>query len=108
MNPEQVTDQEAFGNYLTWLSAHTPRARKLILMLDEVGGVPEEISETLFPSLRRFFHRGRRPSHTRDLYRRVMFIFAGALDLHLLRQGKNSPLWNICEFYSLHDFSLEH
>jgi hypothetical protein len=110
LNPQQVTDQISFSTYLTSLSAHTPQARKLILMLDEVAGVPEQTSATFFPSLRGFFHNGRRPSKVRDLYRKIMFIFAGALDLQRLIQGKSSPLRNVCEpslFSPLGDFSRE-
>ena len=105
--PQTIKDQEAFLNYLTWFSAHTPQALKLILMLDEVGAVPEKISPTFFSSLRRFFHSGRRPSKKRHLYQKVMFIFAGALELRLLMHGKASPLRNICEPFSLDDFSRE-
>ena len=107
LHPQRITDQNRFCDYLTELSAHTPHVRKLVLMLDEIGSMPEGISTTFFPCLRRFFHSGRRPSKTRYLYQKVMFIFAGALDLRLLIQGPNSPLLNICELFSLEDFSRE-
>ena len=102
-----ITDQDAFSDYLTRLSAHILWARKLIIMLDGIEGVSEEVSSTFFPSLRRFFHEGRRPSKGRDVYRKIMFIFSGALGLQRLSQGANSPLQNICAPFSLSDFSQE-
>lgn len=105
LKPEDVKDQTAFLHYLTLLAAHTPQARKLILMFDEIGGVPEQTSATFFPSLRRFYNLGQSPSRERDLYRKVMFIFAGSLDLQRLLRGKNSPLRNVCELFSLDDFT---
>jgi len=107
LNPQQVTDQTSFCDYLTRISDHTPKAQKLVLMLDEVGGVPEATALTFFPSIRSFFQRGRRQSRKRDLYRKVAFIFTGALDMQQLMKGVNSPLRNVCEHFSLNDFSRE-
>ncbi|MBI1930704.1 AAA-like domain-containing protein, partial [Candidatus Poribacteria bacterium] len=104
---QQVANQIDFSNYLTRLSTHTPRAHKLIIMLDEIEGVPEEVASPFFSSLRRFFHRGQRPSRQRSAYRKVVFIFAGALGLQRLSQGENSPLRNVCKSFSLDDFSRE-
>ncbi len=105
LNPQDVTNQRDFCNYLKWLSGNTPQARKLIFALDEIEGVPEDVSLTLFPRLRWFFHRGRHSSQERDLYRKVMFVFTGALGLRRLMQGENSPLSNICKIFTLEDFS---
>jgi hypothetical protein len=103
--PHDITEQTAFARYLTWLSAHTPRARKLILIFDEVAGVPGETAASLFPSLRSFFQRGRRPLIERELFRKVLCIFAGALDLQVLMRGSNSPLRNVCVHFALDDFA---
>lgn len=107
MNLEHVTDQIAFSSYLTWLAAYTPQARKLILILDELAGVSEATSLILFPSLRSFFQNGRNALSEGDLCRKIFFIFAGALDIQRLMQGRNSPLWNVCERFSLDGFSQE-
>jgi len=112
-NVEQLPDfqsninQAGFSNYLKSLSKYTPHIRKLVLILDEVGRVPDESSKIFFPKLRKFYHDGQSDSSDSDLYRKIIFIFAGALDLSKLMQGYNSPLKNICMPFSLKDFSGE-
>lgn len=110
-SPPDVTNQVKFCEFLLHLSSHTPLVRKLIVLFDEIEGVPGVVSKTLFPHLRSFFHRGRRPSNRRYLYQKVMFIFAGAIGLRRLMKGRNSPLKNICQDFSptcsLDDLSKE-
>jgi hypothetical protein len=109
LSPDAITDQTTFARYLVWLAMHTPPARKLLIVLDEVGGVPTETAATFFPSLRSFFHNGRRPANEeRQFYQKILFIFAGAMDIRQLMRGNNSPLRNICEHFSLADLSQEH
>ncbi len=105
LNPKAITNQNSFSDYLKLLVEHTPQARKLILILDEVGEVPEKISATFFPTLRKFYHSGQGNLPDSDLYRKIIFIFAGALDLRKLMQGHNSPLRNICIPFPLTDLS---
>lgn len=108
LTPQEVADEIDFSDFLMLLSARTPQARKVVLVLDEIGGVPEEIASTFFPALRKFFTKGRRPSKQRDLYRKIIFCFAGALDLiRLTENKKNSPLSNVCTMFDIDDFSAE-
>jgi hypothetical protein len=107
INPETVNDQTSFADYLKSLSSNTPQARKIILMLDEVGGVPEDVAETFFPTLRSFFQQGREPSDDCYLYQKIIVIFAGSLDLSQLIRGHNSPVANVCKKVTLTDFSKE-
>jgi len=101
-------DQDTFTEFLKWLSKNSPRAPKLIIIFDEVGGVPDDTAKTLFSNLRRFHQAGRRNlNKDRDLHQKIMFIFAGALDLRLLTAGKNSPLYNVCKPFNLGDFTRE-
>lgn len=100
-----ITNQTSFFKYLELLSAYTPQLQKLVFLLDAIHGVSAEVSSTFFPTIRGFFHRGRGISNDRDLYKKVLFIFAGALDLNKLMQGTNSPLVNICTSFTLNDFS---
>ncbi|MGK7875348.1 MAG: AAA-like domain-containing protein [Xenococcaceae cyanobacterium] len=103
--PKNAIHEIGFVEYLTSLATNTPEARKLVFMLDEVGGVPED--SLLYPTLRRFFHEGRSSSNESDLCRKFIFIFSGALELDRLLQGFNSPLANICKTFTLNDFSQE-
>ncbi len=101
----EITDQITFSRYLEQISAHTSGLRKLVFMLDEIGGTPEDTS--FFPSLRRFFHMGRGLTEKRDLYQKIIFILTGALELSRLTDGVNSPLRNICDTISLEDFTQQ-
>jgi hypothetical protein len=104
----QARGQDSFTEFLKWLSKHSPRAPKLIIIFDEVGGVPDETGKTFFSNLRKFHQAGRNNSKKdRDLYKKIMFIFAGALDLRRLTTGKNSPLRNVCTPFDLGDFTHE-
>ncbi len=105
--PEKVTNQISLLRYLRLVSEKTQQARKLVFMIDELSGLSEELTSPFFSTLRSFFTRGRGISKDRDFYKKVMFIFAGNLDLDKLIQSKNSPLRNICELFKLNDFSQQ-
>jgi hypothetical protein len=105
--PDKVTNQISFIKYLRLISEKTQQIKKLVFMIDEIGSLSEELASILFPSMRSIFTRGRKPSNDRDFYKKIMFIFAGSLDLDKLIQGQNSPLRNICKPFTLDDFSLE-
>lgn len=107
LNPENVTNQISFFRYLRLVSEQTQQTRKLVFMIDELSNLSDELTTPLFSTLRSFFTRGRGISSDRDYYKKVMFIFAGDLDLDKLIQGKNSPLKNICKTFTLNDFSQE-
>ncbi|MDJ0901899.1 MAG: AAA-like domain-containing protein [Xenococcus sp. MO_188.B8] len=105
--PDKVTNQISLSRYLKLISKKTQQIRKLVFMIDEFSNLSDEMTTPLFSTLRSFFTRGRGISNDRDYYKKVMFIFAGDLDLDKLIQGKNSPLKNICKTFTLDDFSQE-
>ncbi len=105
--PDNVTNQISFFRYLRLVSEQTQQIRKLVFMVDELSNLSDELTTPLFSTLRSFFTRGRGISNDRDYYKKVIFIFAGDLDLDKLIQGKNSPLKNICKTFTLDDFSQE-
>ena len=105
--PDNVANQISFFRYLRLVSEKTQQIRKLVFMVDELSNLSDELTTPLFSTLRSFFTRGRGISNDRDYYKKVMFIFAGDLDLDKLIQGKNSPLKNICKTFTLNDFSQE-
>lgn len=104
---DTVTNQISLLKYLRRVSEKTPQVRKLVFMVDELSNLSDEVTKPFFSSLRTFFTRGRGISNNRDFYKKVMFIFAGDLDLDKLIQDQNSPLRNICETFRLDDFSRE-
>jgi hypothetical protein len=108
LTPEYISDEDGFAEYLVWLADNTPEARRLVIILDEVGGVPDSISLVFFSRLREFFTEGRQDSEQTAAHRKVLFIFAGALDLEVLMRGRNSPVRNICDPVTLDDFSPAH
>ena len=105
--PDNVANQISLFKYLRLVSEKTQQIRKLVLMVDELSNLSDELTTPLFSTLRSFFTRGRGISNDRDYYKKVMFIFAGDLDLDKLIQSKNSPLKNICNTFTLKDFSQE-
>lgn len=107
-DPQSITNQFAFTDYLKFLAANTSQAKKLIFMLDEINGIPEGEFLGLFGTLRRIFNEGRRGfSEESDLFQKLMFLFTGNVYLKRLTEGVNSPLRNICEEFSLKDFSYQ-
>ena len=108
LNSKEIKDANKFFKYLCQLSESTPKARKLVLILDEIGGVPNEISKAFFSTLRKVLGMSRSDEKECLPYRKIFFIFSGALDLHKLTEGRNSPLSNVCQPpVSLDDFSKE-
>ena len=106
IKPENVIDQFDFSDCLIWISACTSKkAKKLVIIFDEIGGVPEGIYLAFFSFLRNFFTEGRQDSEKSRWYQRVSFIFVGALDMLRLEDDPNSPLSNVCTIFSLQDFS---
>lgn len=105
LTPDTVINQISFFKYLRLVSEKTQQIRKLVFMVDELSSLSEALTSPLFSTLRSFFTRGRGISSDRDFYKKVMFIFAGDLDLDKLIQGRNSPLRNICKTFTLDDLS---
>jgi len=80
--------------------ASTPR---IVVMLDEVGALLPEVSDSFFNTIRSVFNSAK---GTEPIFRKYLFLFCGAVDLYYLTFGMNSPL-NICEKVYLSDFSRE-
>ena len=93
-------------NYLKAISKGTPlQTRNVVLMLDEVGGVPEAIHSKFFRGIRRIYTESKVSIGEGRIYRKLRFVFAGAFDLIKIYSGLTSPPANICKFISLDDFS---
>lgn len=99
-NARIVTDQPAFVDFMEWIATKTGRCNKIVIMLDEVGGVPREFASSFWGGLRSIFTR-------RGVFRRLRFVLAGELDLSYLATSNNSPLINVCvtPFVELSDFT---
>jgi hypothetical protein len=78
------------------------RSSRIVVMLDEVGALSPESSDSFFNLLRTVFNVARGFD---TVLGKFLFIFSGAVDLYDLTFGTNSPL-NICEKIYLADFSL--
>lgn len=91
-----------FLNFLRDSAERAPTPR-IVVMLDEVGALPPEVSDSFFNAIRAVFNSAK---GTEPVFRKYLFIFCGAVDLYLLTFGLNSPL-NICEKIYLSDFSRE-
>jgi hypothetical protein len=92
----------AFLDYLQRLASAVPVPR-IVLLMDEVGALAPEVSDTFFNTVRTVFTQGR---GLRNALAKYLFVFSGAVDLYGLTFGTNSPL-NICEKIYLEDLTLE-
>ena len=98
---ENIVDQPSLLDYLKSLALQSKKCRKIIIMLDEVGGVPQEFANSFWDGLRSIYTIG-------NVFRKFVFIFAGSLDMNDLAMSKNSPLLNVCcSPVALADFSLD-
>ena len=91
-----------FLEFLRELAEAVPMPR-IILLLDEVGALTPETSDSFFNTVRTVFTQGRGINSHLSKY---LFIFSGAVDLYALTFGTNSPL-NVCEKIYLSDFDAE-
>ena len=96
-------DPVAFLDYLQRLAQAVPVTR-IVLLMDEVGALMPEVSDTFYNTVRTVFTQGR---GLRNALAKYLFVFSGAVDLYGLTFGTNSPL-NICEKIYLEDLTLEH
>jgi hypothetical protein len=101
-NAHNVSDQPAFIEFMEWIATKSERCTKVIVMLDEVGGVPHAFAKSFWGGLRSIFTR-------KGVFRRLMFVFAGELDMSVLATSNSSPLVNVCvtPFVELNDFTRE-
>jgi hypothetical protein len=91
-----------FLRFLGDSAERTPTPR-IVIMLDEVGALLPEVSDSFFNTIRAVFNNAK---GTEPIFRKYLFLFCGAVDLYHLTFGLNSPL-NICEKVYLSDFSRE-
>jgi hypothetical protein len=92
-----------FLDYLQRIAKSVPVPR-IILLMDEVGALAPEVSDTFYSTVRTVFTQGR---GLRNVLAKYLFVFSGAVDLYGLTFGTNSPL-NICEKVYLEDLTLSH
>ncbi|NLD73087.1 MAG: CHAT domain-containing protein, partial [Chloroflexi bacterium] len=93
-------------NAVDWLEllsrlAKTINTPRILILLDEVGALSAEASDSFFNAVRTVFTQGR---GLRSELAKYLFVFSGAVDLYGLTYGTNSPL-NICEKIYLQDLS---
>jgi len=98
---ENIENSVDFTEFLRAL-ADALSAPRIILMLDEVGALAPQVSDSFFNALRTVFTQGRGLNTQLAKY---LFVFSGAVDLYSLTYGTNSPL-NICEKLYLQDFDV--
>ncbi|MHB1295456.1 MAG: CHAT domain-containing protein [Anaerolineae bacterium] len=95
----QVDNAAEFLAFLHQLAEAVP-VKRVVVLLDEVGALAPEVSDSFFNALRGVFTQGR---GRKSALAKYLFVFSGAVDLHTLTFGTNSPL-NICEKIYLRDF----
>ncbi|MBC8234284.1 AAA-like domain-containing protein, partial [bacterium] len=49
---KDIQNQIDFRKYLEWIAAYTPKVQRLVFLLDEVGGVPDEVHDPFFLGFR--------------------------------------------------------
>src|SRR5215469_10867748 len=76
-------------------------AVRLVIMLDEIGALPQEIGLKLATTIRAVFT----DRFVKPEYSRYVFLLAGATDMLGLATSKNSPLRNVSESIYLSDLS---
>ena len=78
------------------------RGTRIVVLLDEVGAFISNMG--FFETLRSISSSGVHDSE--QAFKKYLFVFSGAVDLHDLTTGRNSPLANVCKPIYLDDFDL--
>jgi hypothetical protein len=78
------------------------RGTRIVILLDEVGSFISNMG--FFETLRSISSSGMHDSE--HAFKKYLFVFSGAVDLHDLTTGRNSPLANVCRSVYLNDFAL--
>jgi len=100
--PQQIDSPVVFLEYAQRL-AEAAAVPRIVLLMDEVGALSEQVSDSFFNTVRTVFTQGR---GMRNALAKYLFVFSGAVDLYGLTSGTNSPL-NICEKIYLADLTPE-
>jgi len=95
-------NNKGFLSFLQALSRESHTIR-IVVLLDEIGALPEETAFRLAHSIRAVFTY----RYNKREYGRYVFILSGAVDMLKLTTGKNSPLKNVTESVYLGDLSKE-
>jgi hypothetical protein len=82
--------------------ARVCRGTRIVILLDEVGAFISNMG--FFETLRSISSSGVHDSE--QAFKKFLFVFSGAVDLHDLTTGRNSPLANVCKPVYLNDFDL--
>lgn len=98
----KVTHGPSFRQFLLQ-ATERQRATRLVILLDEVGAFPAKFADGFFGTIRNVFSN--RHKSNEEAFGKYLFIFAGAVDLHTLTTGANSPL-NICDKIFLRDLTV--
>lgn len=78
------------------------RGTRIVVLLDEVGSFMS--NSGFFETVRSISTSGGHDSE--QAFKKYFFVFSGAVDLHELTSGQNSPLANVCRPIYLSDFDL--
>ncbi len=78
------------------------RGTRIVILLDEVGSFISNMG--FFETLRSISSSGVHDSE--HAFKKFLFVFSGAVDLHDLTTGRNSPLANVCKPVYLNDFDI--
>ncbi len=84
--------------------ARQVQSPRLVILIDEVEGVPEAYADGFFGTIRNVFSSRRKEDEA--AFEKYLFVFSGARELHRLTTGPNSPL-NIAERIYLQDLALD-
>ncbi len=76
------------------------RGARIVVLLDEVGSFMSNLG--FFETVRSIASSGGHDSE--QAFKKYFFVFSGAVDLHELTSGQNSPLANVCSPIYLSDF----
>ena len=77
---KNVVNSPTFTDYLGTISRDTPQARRIVLMLDEVGGIPDDVATTFLPGIRWVLNASRGPSG--EIYQKLRHV--SEMTLHSL------------------------
>lgn len=92
-------------NFLAFLRtiSRAVQSIRIVLLLDEVGALPLDLSIKLAHSIRSVFTS----RHVRPEYQRFVFVLAGSTDMLTLTSSVSSPLKNVTDSIYLTDFTFD-
>ncbi|MBI3924379.1 MAG: AAA-like domain-containing protein [Armatimonadetes bacterium] len=101
--PLRPSSHLEFLSSLKAIVENVPSERRVVVMLDEVGMVPEELSDAFFSNIRYIFSN----REVRPEFRRTSFVLCGTFQPRdLIRNPANSP-FNISKTVRMSDLSRD-